>query len=148
MEAVFRETKRILRPKGIMVVIEVLPSTRHAVWYTKLHEALCDRYCKMFPTVSQYLPMFDKCGFHCPTKFNILGTELLKDYFDPEGPLKKEWRKATSLYGYATEQEIQEIELFAREMQNKGTLYQFMKENDRTLEIGLLTVLLCVSIIT
>ena len=60
--------------------------------------------------VSRYLPMFDKCGFHCPTKLNILGTELLKDYFGPEGPLKKEWRKCISLYWHASEQEIMEIE--------------------------------------
>ena len=146
MEEIFRETKRVLRPKGVMAIITCLPTGRDAIWYMKLHEKLLDRHCKLFPTVKQFLRMFNKCGFECQTKLNFLGADLWKNYLDPEGPLKKEWRLGDSLFGYATNEEIKEIEDYVRTMKENGTLEKFVEENDKTLEIGVLTLIVCTTV--
>lgn len=146
MEDIFLETKRVLRPRGIMIIITCLPTAKDVCWYAKLHKGLVDRYVKMFPTTKQYLDMFDKCGFECRTKLNLLGADLHKDYYDAVGPLKKEWRKGDSLFGFATNEEIQEIEMCMQKMKGNNTLEQFMRENDRVLDVGLLTLLVCTAL--
>ena len=146
MEVMFAEAKRVLHPKGIMIITEVLPATiRRNVWYCQLSQSLSDRYCKLFPTTEQYIEMFEKYAFNCVTKFNALGTELVKYYDDPEGPLKKDWRKGVSFFAFATEKEIYDIEQFVQEMNNDGTIFKYIKEHDKTSEMGLLTVFVCIS---
>ena len=147
MEKMFLEAQRVLNTNGIMIITEVLPSTiRDAIWYSKLSKSLCERYCKLFPTVDQYLNMFEKHAFKCVAKFNILGIDNYANYTDPYGPLKKEWRKGVSLFAVATEQEICDIEEYVRGMIEDGTMTKFVKEHERTLETGLLTIFLCVSV--
>ena len=146
MEVMFADAKRVLLPKGIMIITEVLPSTiRKGIWYSQLSLSLCERFCKLFPTTEQYIEMFEKYAFNCVTKFNALGTELVENHKDPEGPLKKDWRKGVSLFSFATEKEIHDIEQFVQEMNNDGTIFKYIKEHDRTLEMGFLTVFVCIS---
>ena len=144
IQEMFREAKRALRPKGIMVIIEGLPYTqRHSLWFNQLHQSLLDRWCKIFPTMKQYESMLDKCGFKIFSKLNVLGLGSLKQYYDPEGPLKKEWRNSSSYWGFATEKEILEIEEKVRKMNEDGTMAEFIKEHDRVSEIGALTITAC-----
>ena len=147
MEEMFRETKRVLRPKGIMVISEPLPYTqRNSVWYHHLHEDLSDRWCKKFPTIKQYEAMFDKCGFQIFSKLNILGLDLIKQYFDPEGPLKKEWRRGSSYWGFATEEEILDIEKTVRRMNENGTMNDFIRDHDSSSETGVAAIVACRSL--
>ena len=147
MEVMFNEAKRVLNTGGLMIITEVLPSTlRESLWYCQLNASLCERVCKLFPSIKQYLSMFDKYKFQCVTKLNILGSELLTLYKDPSGPLDEEWRKSDSMYGMATEQEISDIEEYVKQMIEDKTISQYIKIHDRTLEIGFLTLLVCRSL--
>ena len=67
IEELFRRTKRILRPKGLMIIVTALHSGKDVVWYTKLHQGLTERYMKFFPAMEQYLRMFIESGFECLT---------------------------------------------------------------------------------
>ena len=146
MEELFRRTKCVLRPKGLLVILTVSPSAKDVVWYTKLHHGLTDRYFKLFPTMEQFLSMFDDSGFDCHTKLNILGAEFFNDHYDAEGPLKEEWRKSVSLYGLASSEEIKEIESNVREMKENGMLEEFLRRNDKALDVGVFTLIVCASV--
>ena len=142
VEEVFLEAKRTLRYKGIMLLLTWLPTARNYVWYDLLHEGLLDRHVKLFPSIEQYLSMFTKCGFKIRTKLNILGADLLKDYHDAEGPLRESWRKGDSVFGYASQEEIREIEDCVQKMKENGTLEEFVRTHDKALDVGFITLIL------
>ena len=119
---------------------------KDAVWFMQLHKNSIERFCKLFPTVNQYMSRFDNCSFKLVSKLNLLSTALMKHYYDPEGPLKKEWRNGSSYWGFVTDQELLHIEKSVRKMNEDGTMMQFIKEHDRTSEIGSLTILAGVSL--
>ena len=148
MEETLREAKRVLRHNGVMIIAETLPSlVREANWFTQLHPALCERYSKRFPSMKENLAMLDRSGFQCVTKLNTLGgNQLMRDYYDAEGPLKKEWRNTVSFFAIAKEEEIRDIENSVRKMIEKGTIQQFIKEHDRALELGFTTILACIPV--
>ena len=146
MEQVLQEAKRVIRPNGIMIIVNALPSClKQASWFAQLDTSLTERYSKLFPSVEQYETMVEKCNFKMVSKLSILGSELVKNYYDPEGPLKKEWRDGCSSFGLATDKEIQGIEEKVRKMIEEGTIEQFMKDNDKTSQIGFITILTCLS---
>ena len=90
--------------------------------------------------------MYEKTGFKCVAKLNLLGSDLMPNYFDPQGPLNEEWRSGVSLYAVTTQEEINEIEQKLKGMIKNGTVEQFInKEHDRTLEIGFSNLTVCVS---
>ena len=82
------------------------------------------------------------------TKLSVLGHDLYDDtmYSDQEGPLKAEWRKGDSVFGLATEQELENIKDFVREMNNNGKMREFMKEHDKTSELGTIIILACTAV--
>ena len=68
----------MLRPSGMIVITTSLPSTmKDAVWFMQLHKNSTERFCKLFPTVNQYMSMFDNCGFKLVSKLNLLSTALM-----------------------------------------------------------------------
>ena len=145
LEDVFREAKRSLSSRGIMVLLTGLPTVIHSVWYAKLQEGLHNRHAKLYPTIMQYIGIFARCGFEMRTKLNILGAEILKDYYDAEGPLKESWRKGDSIFQFASEDEIRNIEVSVRRMKENGTLEEYMRKHDKAMEVGLITLILCVA---
>ena len=145
VEKTFTDARRVLCPSGVMVITEVLPSTiRDAVWYTKLNQRLCDEYCRMFPSMNQYFEMLIR-KFKCVAKYNILGMNNHESYTNSEGPLQRDWRNVhgISFFAMATEQEIQSMERHVRQMIADGKIVGFIKDNDKTLETGYLTILTC-----
>ena len=146
MEQTMQEAKRVLRPNGIMIIVDALPSClKQASWFAQLDTSLTERYSLRFPSVEQYHTMVEKCQFKVVSKLSILGSEMVKTYYDPKGPLKREWRDGMSLFGLATESEIRGIEEKVRKMNKEGTMEQFMKDNDKSSQIGFLTILTCLS---
>ena len=147
VEATFREVRRVLRPNGTMIIATSLPTQiKEALWFCQLNDDLRERYGNRFPTLEQYLVMVEKAGFKCVTKLSVLGNELYENYFDPEGPLKEEWRKTDSMFGLATEKELESIKQFVREMNENGKMVQYIKERDRSSEIGLILLLVCIAL--
>ena len=144
IEKTFREAKRVLRPNGVMIIAANLPpAIKETVWYYKLNTDLTERLSKVYPSLQQYKAMFDKTGFKMITKLSLLGTEIFPNYFDYEGPLRKDWKNGDSLFGYATEQEICEIEAKVKEMIDNGTIRKFVEEQDRASEIGIVSLIAC-----
>ena len=145
LENVFNEAKRTLSSRGVMLILTCLPTAKDYAWYGKLHEGLFERHVKLFPTIRQYFSIFTRCGFEMRTKLNILGADIINEYYDPEGPLRESWRKGDSIFGYASEDEIRDIEKFVRNMKEDGTLEEFMRRHDKALDVGFITLILCVA---
>ena len=58
-------------------------------------------------------------------------------YFDAEGPLKPEWRKAESSWALAPEQEIASVGAKIRELRKSGDLVTYLAEYDaKRLQVG------------
>ena len=150
IEKTLKETKRILRPKGVLVVTAGTPTlVKESVWFTKILPAATEKLLNFLPTNKQYLDMFAKCGFNCVSEMNLLTgatPSLFSNYYDPEGPMKEAWRNGTSAFGLASEQEIKKIKNIIYDLKAKGTLEKFMKENDRTSELGVAVLYICVSV--
>ena len=146
MEATLREANRVLRTNGTMFIADALPTAVTEVpWMSRLDKALTERYSKHFPNLEQYDAMLERSSFKMVSKLTILGSELIKNYYDPEGPLKKEWRDGISAYALATDKEIRDLEMKVRKMNEDDTMMQFIKANDKTSQIGLITILTCLS---
>ena len=133
------EAKRVLRPGGVLVIGEMLKSTiRESIWFMHLNEDLTARFSERFFTAEHILKMIEKAGFSCRTKLNVLGSDMFKNYWDPTGPLKDEWWKvsARGIYVMAKPEEIEAIKKFVQEKNDNGTMLEYMKQTDRTLERG------------
>ena len=105
LEKTLLNTKRILRPKGVLVITTLLQSTiTQAIWCTQIHPGITEVLSKCFPSAKQYSDLFAKCGFHSVSAMNFLNTAtplMHIDYWNPEGPLNEEWRKAVHVGGVA-----------------------------------------------
>ena len=144
-EKTLQDAKRVLRPGGILVVGEFLKTTvRESIWYMQLSPSLKDRFSQRFLTAKQILTLLSNAGFNCRSKMNVLGSDFIKGYWDPVGPMREEWWKAyaAGLLAMATEEEIAEIKKLTKEKNEDGTMLQYMEAHDRTLEIGCVSIFL------
>ena len=142
-ERALSDAKRVLRPGGVLVVGELLKSTiRESIWFMHLNEDLTARFSQRFFTTEHILSMLEKAGFSCRTKLNVLGSDMIKTYWDPTGPLRDEWWKqyARGLYVMAKPEEIEAIKKFVQEKNDNGTMLEYMKQTDRTLEMGMISL--------
>lgn len=149
LEQTLRNTKRILRPRGLLVITTPLPAiVKECCWFTQFCPEVRDDVSQYSPSTEQYLDIFAKCGFSCVAAVNFLSKATpcaLKNYFDPEGPLKREWRIGTYLYRNTTDAEIAQI-LSDMNIKDKESLKNFMLEHDRSSEFGMMTLFVCVSV--
>ena len=136
----------------MIIITTSLPSTiKEAVWFHKIHPGIAEKLQKVYISAEQYLNLFNKYGFEYVSSMNLLSATTanrtqLVNYFDCEGPLKKQWRKGTNVYDIASEREIQELEERLLKIKETISLHQFMMENDRSLDMGILTVFACISV--
>ena len=96
----------------------------------------------------QYISFIDKYGYECVTALNLLttkGQSFCSNHFDADNLLDKDWRQANNIFRIATDRQIQEMEAAIIEMKEKGTIEQFVKDNDYTQERGLVTMFACIS---
>ncbi|XP_045194269.2 uncharacterized protein LOC123549862 isoform X3 [Mercenaria mercenaria] len=139
-----KEAVRILRPGGTVIISTCLPSViTHSLWYAQLNMSLTKRFNKIMPSVKQLDEMFEVCQLRCEQKLNILGSDLIKDYYNFEGPLDKSWRDAVSYWKFATPDELNDVKQKVLELKEAGELEQWAKEHDHANTSGYLTILFC-----
>lgn len=139
-----KEAKRVLRPGGIIVISTVLPTTAtHSLWYTQLNMKLTERFIKINPSIEQYQQMFEASGLLCKQRLNVLGTDMIKDYYNFDGPLDKSWRDSVSYWNFATTEELEAVKQRIFELKQQGQLEQWGREHDHVTTSGFLTVLFC-----
>ena len=149
LEKTLLDTKRILRPNGVLVITTVLQSTiTHAIWYDQIHPGITEVLSKCCPSAKQYFDLFAKCGFYCVSAMNFLTTPtslMHTDYWNPEGPLNEEWRNAVNVFGVAGPAKEKEMIDIVLAMKENRLLEDFMVQNDHTSERGMYTLFICIS---
>ena len=148
LENTLEDTKRILRPKSVLLITTQLPTyIRDAIWYMQLQRGVTEKLANTLIPAKQYVALFEKHGYRCVAALNLLSATktIFVDYHDPEGPLKEDWRVGTNEFGLADAQEVHEMEAKLRDLKENGNLRKFMEENDKTLEMGISTLFACVA---
>ncbi|XP_053380875.1 ubiquinone/menaquinone biosynthesis C-methyltransferase UbiE-like isoform X2 [Mercenaria mercenaria] len=84
---------------------------------------------------------FDAVLFN--TKMNILGSDIFKNYYNVDGLPEESWLKENEYLTFATESEAGELFRKVKELKENGELENWVKENDHTQTIGVLTIFVC-----
>ena len=149
LEKTLLNTKRILQPKGVLIITTILQSTiTQAIWCNQIHPGITEVLSRCYPSAKQFFDLFAKCGFHTVSAMNFLNTEtssMHTGYWNPEGPLNEEWRNAVHVCGVAGPAKEKEMIDIVLTMKKNGTLEDFMVQNDHTSERGLYTLFVCIS---
>ena len=150
IEKTLMETKRTLRPKGVLIALVPSPAlVKESEWFTQLLPSVTDKLLQYLPTNKQYTDMFKKCGYRVVSEMNLLTgatPSLFTNYYDLDGPLKETYRTGTSAFDIASSDEIKEIETIVRGLKTTGRLKQFVNDHDRTAELGIASLYCCISI--
>jgi hypothetical protein len=76
--------------------------------------------------------MLAQCGFKYHGSYVPIDAILQgESYFDPRGPLRKEWRDGDSIFALATEDELDRVREKVLEMDSSGVLSSYIEAHDR-----------------
>ncbi|XP_045192975.2 uncharacterized methyltransferase YodH-like [Mercenaria mercenaria] len=140
-----KESIRILRPDGLIVVSTILSSTFSSVtWFSQLNMELTNRFnATILPSVEQFEKMFEDAGIKCIQKLNILGSDLYKSYYNLNGSLDESWRKPSAYWSFATTEEVATAVQKVEMLKANGEYEKWVKEHDHTNSSGVLTIFIC-----
>ncbi len=137
------EAHRVLRSGGLVVVNCIShEQLRHGFWYLHLiPTALSASHDRCIPA-EKLEAMLSELGFALEGRFVPLdGLFQGEAYFDAEGPLRPEWRKAESNWALAPEREIAAAEAKIRELRTSGDLGPYLTEHDaKRRQVGQTTI--------
>ena len=142
---ILQEIHRVLRSKGILIINTCSQEQiSNSYWYYNLIPETSKAFRLRFMPLDRLTKMLCDCGFSnhdsvVPLEYVFQGNA----YFDPLGPLKKEWRDGDSIFALASDQELENACNKILKMRSKGTLSHFLKEHDRQREsLGQVTFIL------
>ncbi len=126
------EAHRVLRSGGVVIVnCTSHEQLRHGYWYLHLIPTALRTLCRRCIPAARLEAMLSEIGFAVEGRFVPLDAVLQgAAYFDAEGPLKPEWRKAESSWALAPEQEIDAAEAKIRALRKCGDLDTYLAEYD------------------
>ena len=140
----FAEFRRVLKPDGVLVVNTCSPEQLlHGYWYYDLIPRAAEEIRK------RYVPLdilssilvesdFTYRGSIAPTSAVLQG----ESYFDPRGPLSKDWCDGDSTWALVSQAEIKEVSAKVRLMDQEGGLADYLARCDRRRpDIGQVTFL-------
>jgi len=140
---VFREFARVLKPGGILTVSTCSQEQlRHGYWHYQLIPDAADALRNRYVPLDELLEILDDCGLAHRGSFAPLDATVQgESYFDPHGPLSKEWRDGDSVWSLVAEDRLNRALSRIRKLDERGELETYVARNDapRT-HIGQVTV--------
>src|SRR5918994_1941372 len=91
----------------------------------------------------ELVEILDDCGFAYRGRFAPLDATVQGEpYFDPRGPLDKEWRDGDSVWSLVSEERLKRACAQIQEQDERGELEAYLARNDaRRRDIGQVTIL-------
>ena len=140
---VFREFARVLKPDGVLTVSTCSQEQlRRGYWHYQLIPEAADALRSRYAPLDELLEILDDSGLThrgclVPTDATVQGGA----YFDPHGPLNKEWRDGDSIWSLVTEDRLDHALSRIRKLDARGDLKTYVARNDAPrIHIGQVTV--------
>lgn len=129
---VLEEFARVLKPGGILTVSTCSQEQlRHGYWHYNLIPEAADALRNRYAPLDELLEILEDCGFAHRGSFAPVDATLQgESYFDPRGPLNKEWRDGDSVWSLITEDRLDRALSRIRNLDERGELETFVARND------------------
>jgi SAM-dependent methyltransferase len=129
---VFQEFARVLKPGGILTVSTCSQEQlRHGYWHYQLIPEAADALRNRYVPIDELLEILDDCGLEYRGSFAPLDATVQGDsYFDPTGPLNKEWRDGDSVWSLLAEDRLNRTLSRLRKLEERGELKTYVARND------------------
>jgi SAM-dependent methyltransferase len=129
---VFQEFARVLKPGGILTVSTCSQEQlRHGYWHYQLIPEAADALRNRYVPIDELLEILDDCELEHRGSFAPLDATVQGDsYFDPTGPLNKEWRDGDSVWSLLAEDRLNRTLSRLRKLEERGELKTYVARND------------------
>ncbi len=129
---VFREFARVLKSGGVLTVNTCSQEQlRRGYWHYGLIPEAADALRNRYAPLDELMEILDDCGFSRRGGFvPIDATVQGESYFDPRGPLSKEWRDGDSVWSLVTEDRLDRALSLIRRLDERGELEAYVARND------------------
>lgn len=141
---VFEEFARVLKPGGALTVNTCSrEQLQHGYWHYHLIPEAAEALRRRYAPLDALIGIFMDCGFAYEGRFAPIDAPVQGEpYFDPRGPLKKEWRDGDSVWSLVSEDELDIALSRIQALDEAGELEQYVAQSDaRRRHIGQITIL-------
>ena len=128
-----QEARRVLQPEGFMAIHNMSLDQLKSYWWMKLIPKAAEKYAVHLQEYPALRTTVEKAGFKDIETITIMDKQIFPTsiMYDPEGPLKEEFRKSMSFFSVATEEEIDNMVAHLTEAKQKGMLTELMIDLDK-----------------
>jgi ubiquinone/menaquinone biosynthesis C-methylase UbiE len=127
-----KEAQRVLCPQGVLIINTSSPQQLYdGFWWADLIPNAVGRIAKRFPPIEIISSMLKEVGFHrvgivVPVDAVLQG----KNYLDPMGPLKKDFRDGDSTWSLATDEELEQAFERVRTMNQEDSMVHYLETRE------------------
>ena len=128
-----QEARRVVQPEGFMVICHMNRDQLMTYWWGRFIPNAAEKIALHLQEYPALWATLKAVGFKDIETSAILDKELFTPsvLYDPEGPLKEDFRKSISLFSVATEEDIKYLVASLTQAKRKGTLAELMMDLDK-----------------
>ena len=132
LDEVIKEFFRVLKPGGVLVIHTCSnQQIRKGYWYSELIPNAIDLICNKYIPIDKLTNMLEKNGYAAQAPITKALGYQGQSYFEPDGPLKSNWRAGDSVWSLVTEKELELVETKVEGLNNSGDMEAYVKHHDR-----------------